>query len=251
MDDKSLLDPQALMDYLKPYSERLKNMLVDVTHELRQAITQKKRIMFEGAQGSLLDLGLGTYPYVTSSNTCIGGLFTGLGMPPGIQGEVFGVVKAYTTRVGNGPFPSELDNEIGEQIREKGGEYGATTGRPRRCGWLDLAIVKRTAFMSGATGIVITKLDVLDGMKEIKVCVGHRCNGKVYDFPPLFGNFMEKAEPMYETLKGWSEPVAGITDYHKLPEEAKEYIGFIEKQVGVPVKHISTGYNRNDFIEIA
>jgi len=251
IEDKTLLDPQCLIDYLKPYAEKMKNMLADVTSELRQASSQNKRILFEGAQGSLLDIGLGTYPYVTSSNTTIGGLFSGLGMPPGMQGDVLGVVKAYTTRVGNGPFPTELDNSTGEQIREKGGEYGATTGRPRRCGWLDLAIVKRTAFMSGATGIVITKLDVLDGLDEIKICIGHRHNNKIYDFPPLFADFMEKVEPVYHTMKGWPDSIAGINDFKKLPDEAKSYLRFIEKEINVPIKYISTGSNRSDFIKIA
>lgn len=209
--DKNLTNPNYLIEFLKPFAEKMKEMIVDVTYELKLALSNNKRILFEGSQGSLLDISLGNYPYVTSSNTTIGGLYTGLGMPPSIQGEVVGAVKAYATRVGNGPFPTELLDGIGENIREKGGEYGATTGRSRRIGWLDTAIAKRTAFMSGVTAIVITKLDVLDGLDEIKVCVGHRVNNIVYDFPPLYASFMEKAEPIYETLPGWSEPTADIT----------------------------------------
>jgi len=245
--DDSLLDRNKLMDFFKPYKEQITSMLVDVPSELKIAIEQNKKILFEGSQGSLLDLGLGNYPFVTSSNTTIGGLFTGLGVPPGVQGEVLGVVKAYTTRVGNGPFPSELSGEIGEKLREKGGEYGATTGRPRRCGWLDTAIVKRTAYMSGVTGLVLTKLDVLDGFDEIDVCVGHRRDGKVYDFPPLSGDFMSGAEPVYETLPGWQDPTADISDYKKLPERAKRYIDFIEYKIEKPVKYISTGSKRSAF----
>ncbi len=247
--DDSMLDPQHLLNFFQPYIEPIKRMLVDVTAELRAAIADKKRILFEGSQGSLLDLSLGNYPYVTSSNTTIGGLFTGLGVPPGTQGEILGVVKAYTTRVGNGPFPSELTNATGKRLRETGGEYGATTGRPRRCGWLDTAIIKRTAYMSGVTGIILTKLDVLDGLEEIKVCVGHRHNGKIYDFPILSGAFMNEVEPVYETLPGWDTPTANITEYAGLPEQAVKYIEFIEAKIEKPVKYISTGSQREAFVK--
>jgi len=247
--DDSMLDPRFLLNFFKPYIQPIKCMLVDVTAELRTAMADNKRILFEGSQGSLLDLSLGNYPYVTSSNTTIGGLFTGLGVPPGVQGEVFGVVKAYTTRVGNGPFPSELADAIGKRLRETGGEYGATTGRPRRCGWLDTAIVKRTAYMSGVTGIVLTKLDVLDGLDEIKVCVGHRRDGQVYDFPMLSGAFMSEVEAVYEILPGWKTPTADITEYAKLPEQAKKYIEFIEHKIEKPIKYISTGSRREAFVK--
>jgi adenylosuccinate synthase len=247
--DTTLLEPSVLLDFLKFYAEKLNPMIVDVTLKLKTANAEGKKILFEGSQGSLLDISLGNYPYVTSSNTTIGGLFTGLGMPPDLQGEVLGVVKAYSTRVGNGPFPTELKDATGDTIREKGGEYGATTGRPRRIGWLDTAIVKRTVYMSGVSGIVITKLDVLDGMDELKVCNGHRIDGKTYDFPPLFASFMEKAEPVYETFPGWKSPTANLTDYAKLPAEAMAYIDYIEKQIEIPVKYISTGFKRDAFIK--
>jgi adenylosuccinate synthase len=250
LEDKSLLDPDWLVDYLRSFADRIAPLLTDVTAELRAAMSRQQRILFEGAQGSLLDIGLGTYPYVTSSNTSVGGLFAGLGLPPGAQGDVLGVVKAYTTRVGNGPFPSELPDKTGEKLRERGGEYGATTGRPRRTGWLDLAIVKRTAYMSGVAGIVITKLDVLDGLTEIKVCVGHRHQGKTYDFPPLYGEFMKRVEPVYETLEGWSQPTADLDDYKALPPAAKNYISFIENKLEVPVRFISTGSKRSAVIKI-
>ena len=249
--DSSLLKPSNLVDFLNQYADKIAPMLADVTYELRQAMAADKSILFEGSQGSLLDYSLGNYPYVTSSNTTIGGLFTGLGMPPSATTEILGVVKAYTTRVGNGPFPSELNDNTGEKLREHGGEYGATTGRPRRCGWLDTAIVKRTAYMSGVTGIVLTKLDVLDGLPEIRVCLGHRIDGKTYDFPPLFASFMEKAEPIYETLPGWSESSADIRDFDKLPANAKSYVQYIESKIGVPIKFISTGSKRDSFIEKA
>jgi adenylosuccinate synthase len=251
LNDQNLSSPEKLYEFLKSYASRMKAMLTDMTLKLKKDISDNKRILFEGAQGSLLDIGLGTYPYVTSSNTTIGGLFFGLGLPPGIQGEVLGVVKAYTTRVGNGPFPTELKDATGERLRNSGGEFGATTGRPRRTGWLDLATVRRTAFMSGITGIVITKLDVLDGLDTIKVCIAHRHNNTLFDFPPLYSGFMEKAEPVYEKLKGWQGPTAGITDFEKLPAEAKNYIKFIEEAIGLPVKYISTGSNRNAFVEIS
>lgn len=249
--DKSLTNPSELAGFLKTFAEKMRGMIVDVTDELRKAMAESKRILFEGAQGSMLDLSLGNYPYVTSSNTTIGGLYTGLGMPPAVPGEILGVVKAYTTRVGNGPFPTELTDEKGDHIREAGGEYGATTGRPRRIGWLDLAIVKRTAFMSGVSGIVITKLDVLDGLDEVKICIGHQLDGKIYDFPPLFASFMEKIEPVYQTLPGWSKPTADATEFDMLPGEAKNYIDYIESHLGIPVKYISTGSNRNAFIKNA
>lgn len=250
LDDQSLNSPEKLFEFLKQYAPPIKGMLADVTFELKKAISESKRILFEGAQGALLDIGLGTYPYVTSSNTTIGGLFFGLGLPPGVQGEVLGVVKAYTTRVGNGPFPTELKDTIGETLRNRGGEFGATTGRPRRTGWLDLAMVRRTAFMSGITSLVITKLDVLDSLDHIKVCIAHRHNNTLFDFPPLNSGFMEKVEPVYEKLKGWQGPTAGITEFNKLPTEAKRYIKFIEEVIGLPVRYISTGSNRKAFIEI-
>jgi adenylosuccinate synthase len=247
--DDKLLDPSELISFLKNFAEKMQPMIVDVTRELKQAQAAGNKILFEGSQGSLLDISLGNYPYVTSSNTTIGGLFAGLGIPPGIQGEVLGVVKAYSTRVGNGPLPTELIDATGDRIREKGGEYGATTGRPRRIGWLDTAIVKRTAYMSGVSGLVITKLDVLDGIKKLKICTGHRIDGKIYDFPPLSASFMQRAEPIYDMHPGWQSPTADIDRFGDLPIEARKYIEFIENQIEVPVKYISTGMKRSAFIK--
>jgi adenylosuccinate synthase len=249
LNDSQMLDPEFLFENLKTYSLRFKNMIGDVTAELRNALTQAKRILFEGAQGALLDIGLGTYPYVTSSSTTIGGLFSGLGVPTGSQGEVLGILKAYATRVGNGPFPTELKDDIGEQLRQKGGEFGATTGRPRRTGWLDLAVVRRTAFVSGVDGLILTKLDVLDGIEQINICIAHKVNNQIYDFPPLYGSFMENVLPVYEELPGWQGSTSGIKDFSSLPGEAKSFIAFIEKAVGKPIKYISTGSHTEAFIK--
>ncbi|NLI14836.1 MAG: adenylosuccinate synthase [candidate division Zixibacteria bacterium] len=248
--DRQLLCPDYLYDYLSSYAESWAKMIGDVTSELKTAMDSRKKILFEGAQGALLDIGLGTYPYVTSSSTNIGGLFSGLGIPPGSQGEVLGVMKAYTTRVGNGPFPSELTDSLGDQIRQKGNEFGSTTGRPRRTGWLDLAIVKRAAYMSGVDGLIVTKLDVLDGLDLINVCVAHQVNGNRYDFPPLHCGFMEKAVPIYETIPGWKDNTSDCRNQNKLPPNAMNYISFIERIVGKPVKYISTGSRTESFIKI-
>lgn len=247
--DAKFLSHDYLYNYLMPYAERWADMIGDVTSELKDAIDSNKRILFEGAQGALLDIGLGTYPYVTSSSTNIGGLFSGLGVPPGSQGEVLGVMKAYTTRVGNGPFPSELTDSIGEQIRQKGNEFGSTTGRPRRTGWLDLAAVKRAAYMSGVDGLIVTKLDVLDGFDMLNVCVAHEIGKQQYDFPPMHSGFMENATPVYRTLPGWKESTSDCRDQNKLPAHAIEYILFIEQMIGRPVKYISTGSHTESFIK--
>jgi len=249
LNERQLLDGDYLFDYLVPFADRFVNSIGDVTAKLKEALAAQKRILFEGAQGALLDLGLGTYPFVTSSSTTIGGVFSGLGVPPSSQGEILGVVKAYTTRVGNGPFPTELDDETGRNLRDKGGEYGATTGRPRRTGWLDLAVVNRAAYMTGATGIILTKLDVLDGFAKINICVAHEIEEKSNKFPPLHGTFIEKAKPVYQTLEGWSQPTSGLTDYDRLPLQAKAYIEFIEEYLDLPVRHISTGSHTSSLIK--
>jgi adenylosuccinate synthase len=247
--EPQLLNPDYLFDYLTSFAERLANMIGDVTTELKKAMESNKRILFEGAQGALLDIGLGTYPFVTSSNTNIGGLFSGLGVPPGSQGEVLGVMKAYTTRVGNGPFPSELADDIGEQLRQKGNEYGSTTGRPRRTGWLDLAVARRAVYMSGVDGLIITKLDVLDGFEQLNICIAHQAGSQQYDFPPLHSGFMENIQPVYEQLPGWSENTSDCKNLTALPENALKYIAYIEQAVGKPVKYISTGSHTESFIK--
>ncbi len=244
-----LLSAENLFGSLWSIADRMSDLVADVTAELRQAAAMGKKVLFEGAQGSLLDLALGTYPYVTASSTTIGGLFSSLGIPPGMQGQVLGVIKAYATRVGNGPFPTELHDSIGDKLRERGHEFGATTGRPRRTGWLDLAAISRTAFINGVNGIVVTKLDVLDGLDEIKVCIAYRSDGKIHDFPPVNSAFLEKAEPIYETLSGWSADTSNVTDYSSLPAEARSYLEFIQDRLGVKIKYISTGAHSEAMIE--
>ncbi len=248
--DPELLSVEKLTESLLAIADKVSALVVDVTGELRRASNHGKKILFEGAQGSLLDLSLGTYPFVTSSSTTIGGLFSSLGLPPGMQGETFGVIKAYTTRVGNGPFPTELRDSIGDKLRERGNEFGATTGRPRRTGWLDLAAVNRTAFMNGIDRLVITKLDVLDGLKEIKICTAYRFRGEVYDFPPVNSAFLEKAEPIYETMPGWSVDTSDITEYSGLPPESKRYLDFIQNRLGIKIKYVSTGAHSRAMIEV-
>lgn len=248
--DPELLLPDRLIEQLGKVEARIAGMVGDVTAELRQASLKNKKILFEGAQGTLLDISLGTYPFVTSSSTSIGGLFGGLGVPPGIQGEVLGVIKAYTTRVGNGPFPTELDDEIGEHLRQKGNEYGATTGRPRRTGWLDLAAIRRSAYICGVDKLVVTKLDVLDGLNEIKICLAYRHKGQLYDFPPLYADFFETAEPVYDTLPGWSKSTSNLKSSSALPKEARGFLDFIQENLGVSIKYVSTGSHTESMIEM-
>jgi len=228
--------------------DRVKDMVTDVSQFLGDAIADGKRILFEGAQGTLLDIDFGTYPYITSSNATIGGILTGLGVGPRQLHRITGIVKAYQTRVGAGPFPTELSNSLGESLREKGAEYGATTGRPRRCGWLDLVLLKYSVRINGVDDLAIMKLDVLDGMEEIKVCVGYQLNGDRLDAPPQSALYFDRLEPIYETLPGWQKPVHGCRSYDELDPKAKDYLRFIEDRSGVPVSIISTGADRDDTI---
>jgi adenylosuccinate synthase len=211
-------------------------------------IAQKKNVLFEGAQGTLLDIDHGTYPYVTSSNAIAGGACTGLGVGPTKISKVLGVVKAYTTRVGSGPFPTEITGSLGDTLREKGGEYGATTGRPRRCGWLDMIVLRHSVRINGVTGIAITKLDILDGLDVLKVCTSYRHNGKLYEEFPKEINIFEGCEPVYEEMKGWSTSTLGIRDFNELPRAARAYIRRIERMLGVRVHIISTGQRRDELI---
>jgi len=232
------------------YAKKLSTHIADTDIIINRLISQKRSVLFEGAQGTLLDIDHGTYPYVTSSSAVAGGVCTGLGIGPTKISKVLGVVKAYTTRVGSGPFPTELKDTLGEQIRERGGEYGATTGRPRRCGWLDMVVLKHAARINGLTGIAITKLDVLDGVKTIKICTSYRYRGKIYkEFPKELG-IIEGCTPLYEEMKGWSTSSLGVTNFGKLPKEAKTYIKKIESLLGVEVQLISTGQKRNEIIQL-
>jgi adenylosuccinate synthase len=215
---------------------------------LSEAMKAGKSIMFEGAQGTLLDIDHGTYPYVTSSNASVGGVCTGLGVPHKEVGRVIGVVKAYTTRVGQGPFPTELFGDLGNRLRETGSEYGAVTGRPRRCGWFDAVAVRYAARINGLDGLALTKLDVLDGLDRIDVCTSYRCNGKTLtEFPADLGQ-LAQCEPVYESMPGWSTPTKGVREFDRLPDAAKNYIAKLEAISGVRATIISTGSERDDTI---
>jgi adenylosuccinate synthase len=239
---------KPVLEELLKYAERLRPMIRDVSVLLADAMRAGQSIMFEGAQGTLLDIDHGTYPYVTSSNASIGGVCTGLGVPPRAIGRVLGVVKAYTTRVGEGPFPTELSGEMGNRLRESGSEYGAVTGRPRRCGWYDAVAVRYAARINGLDGLALTKLDVLDGLERIDICTSYRCGGRTLkDFP---SDVLQLAacEPVYESMAGWSAPTAGVRRFDQLPEEARKYIARLEEVSGVRASIVSTGSERDDTI---
>ncbi|KPJ49821.1 MAG: adenylosuccinate synthetase [candidate division Zixibacteria bacterium DG_27] len=247
-EDKKAFDRDYLLNSLLSYGDRLAPLVCDTSFLLLEAIEQDKNILFEGAQGALLDVDFGTYPYTTSSNTSVGGIFTGLGIPPAALHETIGIAKAYNTRVGNGPFPTEETGETGDRLRERGNEFGATTQRPRRCGWLDLVALKYTARINGVNKLALTKLDVLDEFAEIKVCTSYRINGaEMKNFPDELRHW-ESCEPIYQTLPGWQSPTSGLTSWGKLPQNARDYISFIEKFVGVPVNLVSTGVSRREIV---
>ena len=220
---------------------------VDSEHYLNQAVVQGKKILAEGAQGAMLDVDFGTYPFVTSSNTMAAGACTGLGVPPRAIGEVFGIFKAYTTRVGSGPFPTELNDATGDRLCEIGREYGATTGRRRRCGWLDLPVLKYACMVSGVSQLMMMKADVLSGFPEVKVCTHYEYMGKKIDYLPY--NIEEQyLRPIYETLPGWSGDLTGVTDEAGIPQELRAYIAYIEKALGVPITIVSVGPDRTQTI---
>ncbi|WP_392587329.1 adenylosuccinate synthase [Serratia ureilytica] len=241
------VDYQATLDYVLSIADILTAMVVDVSELLDGARKRGDLIMFEGAQGTLLDIDHGTYPYVTSSNTTAGGVATGSGIGPRYVDYVLGIVKAYSTRVGAGPFPTELLDETGEYLCKQGNEFGATTGRRRRTGWLDAVAVRRAVQINSLSGFCLTKLDVLDGLKEVKICVGYRMpDGREVDTTPLAAEGWEGIEPIYETMPGWSETTFGVKEHSKLPQAALNYIKRIEEVTGVPVDIISTGPDRSE-----
>jgi len=215
---------------------------------LDQARKDGKRILFEGAQGMMLDVDHGTYPFVTSSNMAAAQAATGSGMGPNAINFVLGITKAYTTRVGEGPFPTELNDDVGQHLGEKGHEFGTTTGRKRRCGWFDAAIVRQTVTVGGITGIALTKIDVLDGLKELKICVGYKLNGKEIDYLPASQAEQAAVEPIYETMEGWSESTYGAKSWADLPANAVKYVKHIEELIGAPVTLLSTSPERDDTI---
>ena len=230
------------------WAEKLRGFVGNTVSYMKRALKDGKNILYEGAQGTMLDIDHGTYPYVTSSNPTIGGIMTGLGVPKDSVEKIVGVVKAYTTRVGGGPFPTEETGNLGDLLREKGGEYGATTGRPRRCGWLDLVGLKFAAWVNGLTHIAITKLDVLDGFEKIKVCVAYEIDGEITEeFPTDYVKFC-KARPIYKELPGWNTPVKGKNKREELPKEALNYIEFIAEQLDVDIMLVSTGADRRDTV---
>lgn len=234
-------------EYMK-YAERLSGCIADTDVIVNMMIDENKNLLFEGAQGTLLDVDHGTYPYVTSSSSTAGGACTGLGVSPTKISSVIGIVKAYTTRVGEGPFPTEIKDSLGEKIREKGGEYGATTGRPRRCGWLDMVALRYSVMVNGFSGIALTKLDILDGLENIKICTAYRCEGKLYEEFPKELNILEKCEPVYEEVHGWKETTGGVKSFEKLPSAAQAYIKEIERMLNVKVRIISSGQKRDELI---
>ena len=233
-----------LLAELKEYKEALSPYITDTTLILWEALDSGKRVLLEGAQGTMLDIDHGTYPYVTSSTTISAGACSGLGVAPQTIGKVVGIAKAYCTRVGNGPFPSEDLGEEGEYIRKRGHEFGTTTGRPRRCGWFDAVAMKHAVRLNGVSTIALMKLDVLDGLESIKVCVGYEIDGKEIDYVPYT---LEGAKPIYREFKGWSKS-EGIREYNALPQEAKEYIEELEKLSGAKIGIISTSPDRDDTI---
>lgn len=239
---------QHVLDNALAMGEQLRPLAADVTEILYQSWKKNDNVLFEGAQGALLDIDHGTYPYVTSSNTTAGAAATGTGLGPRYINYVLGICKAYVTRVGGGPFPTELDDEIGAFLAEKGQEFGATTGRPRRCGWLDGVALRRSIQNNSVTGLCITKLDVLDGLETLRICVGYRVAGQALSTWPLGAEAFEACEPVYETLPGWEGTTSGLRRYDDLPSEARHYLQRIETITDTPIDIISTGADRADTI---
>jgi adenylosuccinate synthase len=242
------VDFQKTLDECLGHVERLRPLVADIPELLHQYGREGKRVMFEGAQGALLDIDHGTYPYVTSSNTCAGAAATGSGVGPGKLEYVLGITKAYTTRVGAGPFPTELNDGIGDRLGERGKEFGATTGRKRRCGWYDAVIMRRSNQLNGVTGLCVTKLDVLDGLDVIRVCTAYRHEGKLRTTPPSGADALSKCEPVYEELPGWKESTLGVRSFDKLPGNAQKYLKKIEEFTEARIDLISTGAERDDTI---
>lgn len=247
--DEPEISFESVYEHLLALAPRLLAMTADVSAILATARAEGKKILFEGAQGTFLDIDYGTYPYVTSSNTVAGGCCTGSGAGPLDMDYVLGIAKAYTTRVGGGPFPTELNNEIGEGIRQRGAEFGAITGRPRRTGWYDAVAMRRAATINSLSGLALMKLDVLDGMDELKICTAYKLkDGTISNLPPLAAYEYADVEPIYETMPGWKESTFGVTDFAKLPQNAQNYVRRLEELSGVKVAILSTGPERNQTI---
>jgi adenylosuccinate synthase len=245
---KTAFDPDELHTQYVRFGEILRERITNGPLLVNSQIRAGKRVMFEGAQATMLDIDHGTYPFVTSSNCTAGGIATGLGVPPKYINEVIGVAKAYTTRVGGGAFPTELDEWQGEHLRKRGNEFGTVTGRPRRTGWLDLAVLRTAEMLNGLASIALTKLDVLDEFDEIPVCVAYNIRGEAWRTYPTFAPGHDDYKPEYRTMKGWKTSIAGITSFDDLPQRAKEYVRFIEEEIECPISIISTGPRREETI---
>jgi len=242
------LDWEEIRGRYLAYAEKLRPLAGDAAAFLNQAMDQGRRVLFEGAQGTMLDIDHGTFPYVTSSSASAGGACTGAGVSPTRIDAVVGVSKAYITRVGEGPFPTECQDQAGAILRERGSEFGAVTGRPRRCGWFDAPLLRYSAMINRFAALVITKLDVLDHLAEVPVCTGYRCRGQILTELPALARALDQIEPIYETVPGWNCSTAGLTEYSRLPEAAKAYLQYLEDQAGVEVGAISTGPQREQII---
>ena len=242
------IDAQAVIDGALALAPRIKPMIADVSYQLNQAMRQGQRLLFEGAQGALLDVDHGTYPFVTSSNTVAGAAAAGAGVAPQQLHYVLGITKAYATRVGSGPFPTELADAAGEELRRRGNEFGSVTGRPRRCGWFDAAALRRSVQINGVTGLCITKLDVLDELETVRLCTGYRHGGTVTDILPFGADAVAACEPVYEDFPGWRQSTFGIRDWGQLPEAARRYLTRLGEVTGVPIAMISTGPDREQTI---
>jgi adenylosuccinate synthase len=244
----SAVDADGVIDRTLALAERLKPMITDVSYRLNAEMAAGRRLLFEGAQGTLLDVDHGTYPFVTSSNTVAGAASAGAGVAPQCLNYVLGITKAYSTRVGSGPFPTELLEETGELLRTRGKEFGAVTGRPRRCGWFDGAALRRSVQLNGTTGLCITKLDVLDGLKELWLCTGYELDGETIDILPMGADEIARCKPIYEVIPGWTETTVGVTEMDKLPATARYYLDRIAEVTGVPVHVVSTSPDRDHTI---
>jgi adenylosuccinate synthase len=238
------LEPEKMYEEYAAAAEEVRPFVTDTGRMLHKIIAEGGSVMFEGAQGTMLDIDHGTYPFVTSSSATAGGAATGTGVGPTAIGTVISVTKAYVTRVGEGPFPTEIHDQIGDQLRARGNEYGAVTGRPRRCGWLDIPLLRYSNQVNGAEWLVVTKMDVLDELEEIPICVGYQLDGKVSDEIPADVQGLERIKPVYTTLKGWRSSTEGITDFDKLPQAAQEYLRFQERESGAKIGMVSTGPDR-------
>ncbi|MCU0562501.1 MAG: adenylosuccinate synthetase, partial [Desulfobacterales bacterium] len=242
------LDADAIIAQYMGYAERLRPHVANVSVVVDRAVKDRKHLLFEGSQGTHLDIDHGTYPYVTSSNTVAANACCGAGLGPRRITDVIGIVKAYTTRVGRGPFPTELLDDVGNRLQEKGAEFGATTGRRRRCGWLDAVLLRDSVRLNGVTSLAITKLDVLDGLESIRICTHYELHGKRQDVVPATVGALEECRPVYETLPGWSETTSGVKRFARLPQNVKAYLRRIEELTGVPIDIVSIGPDRDQTI---